>query len=136
MAVVASVISSIAIQRDYSLATISRLWGAQPNLLVSFVAKSKIHWPGRIAAFRRAIADWLQRIGGLPHWPAVQASGKINATWDEEFLDAFLENDRERLFAYRDHAIGEAGGPGGHEFRTWIVVAGCVAIGHVDRHAA
>ncbi len=116
---------------------------------------------GRV--LRLAIADRPERIGvlgtgGLSHWPAVPASGKINAAWDEEFLDAFLKNDRERLFAYRDHAIGEAGGPGGHEIRTWIAVAGaiegcesekliylpipayavggCIAIGHIERLAA
>jgi 2,3-dihydroxyphenylpropionate 1,2-dioxygenase len=84
---------------------------------------------GRV--LRRAVVDKPERIGvlgtgGLPHSPAVLASGKLNATWDEEFLDAFPKNDRDRLFAYCDHAIGEAGGPGGHEIRTWIAVAGAI----------
>ena len=114
-------------------------------------------------ALRRATGGLPERIGvlgsgGLSHWPAVPASGRVNAAWDEEFLDAFLKNDRERLVAYRDDEIDAAGGPGGQEIRTWIAVAGaiegcesgkliylpipayavggCIAVGNLEKRAA
>ncbi len=80
-------------------------------------------------ALRRAIDQQPQRIGllgtgGLSHWPAAPLSGKVAEEWDKEFLDAMIANSREDLIRYSDAEIERDGGPGGHEIRSWITVAG------------
>lgn len=71
--------------------------------------------PGRIG---------LLGTGGLSHWPAMPLSGKVAEDWDKAFLDAMARNDREDLIRYTDEEIERDGGPGGHEIRTWIAIAG------------
>lgn len=80
-------------------------------------------------ALRRAIDKQPQRIGllgtgGLSHWPAAPESGRVAIEWDKEFLDAMVGNRRKDLIRYTDEEIERDGGPGGHEIRTWITVAG------------
>ena len=80
-------------------------------------------------ALRCAIDQQPQRIGllgtgGLSHWPAAPLSGKVAVEWDKEFLDAMTANRREDLIRYTDVEIERDGGPGGHEIRSWITVAG------------
>ncbi len=80
-------------------------------------------------ALRRAIDRQSERIGllgtgGLSHWPAAPLSGKVAVEWDREFLDAMVRNRREDLVRYSDEEIERDGGPGGHEIRSWIAVAG------------
>lgn len=90
-------------------------------------------------ALRRAIDKQPGRIGlmgtgGLSHWPAAPLSGKVAVEWDKAFLDAMARNDRENLIRYTDAEIERDGGPGGHEIRTWITVAGACegSSGNVD----
>ena len=80
-------------------------------------------------ALRSAIDKQPRRIGligtgGLSHWPAAPLSGKVAIEWDKEFLDAMARNDRDDLIRYTDDEIERDGGPGGHEIRPWITVAG------------
>jgi aromatic ring-opening dioxygenase catalytic subunit (LigB family) len=80
-------------------------------------------------ALRRAIDKQPQRIGllgtgGLSHWPAAPLSGKVAVDWDKNFLEAMVANRREDLTRYSDAEIERDGGPGGHEIRSWITVAG------------
>jgi 2,3-dihydroxyphenylpropionate 1,2-dioxygenase len=78
-----------------------------------------------------AIAARPERIGvlaagGLSHWPAAPRSGEINEKWDREFLEAFLRGDRAALTRYSEADILRDGGPGGHEIRAWVTLAGSV----------
>jgi len=87
----------------------------------------RCHALGR--ALGRAIAARPERIGllaagGLSHWPAAPRSGEINESWDREFLRAFMESDRAALTRYSDEEILRDGGPGGHEIRAWVTLAG------------
>ncbi|NKB19852.1 MAG: extradiol ring-cleavage dioxygenase [Alphaproteobacteria bacterium] len=80
-------------------------------------------------ALRRAIDQQPGRIGllgtgGLSHWPAAPLSGKVAVEWDREFLDAMTANRRDDMIRYTDAEIERDGGPGGHEIRSWITVAG------------
>ncbi|MCY4565408.1 MAG: extradiol ring-cleavage dioxygenase [Gammaproteobacteria bacterium] len=62
--------------------------------------------------------------GGISHWPATPDSGKINESWDREFLDRWTANDRAALTGYSDESTWRDGGQGGFEIRTFIAVAG------------
>lgn len=80
-------------------------------------------------ALRRAANLRSERIGllgtgGLSHWPAAPLSGKVAEDWDKEFLAAMVANRREEMTRYSDKEIERDGGPGGHEIRSWIAVAG------------
>jgi 2,3-dihydroxyphenylpropionate 1,2-dioxygenase len=80
------------------------------------------------AALRRACDAVPERIalvgtGGISHWPATPDSGKINETWDRQFLDRWARNDREALLDYTDAATYRDAGQGGFEIRTFIAVA-------------
>ena len=61
--------------------------------------------------------------GGISHWPATPDSGKINETWDREFLDRWTRNDRAALLDYSDAQTYREAGQGGFEIRTFIAVA-------------
>lgn len=63
--------------------------------------------------------------GGISHWPATPDSGKINETWDRDFLDRWARNDRAALTAYTDAETYRDGGQGGFEIRTFIALAAC-----------
>jgi 2,3-dihydroxyphenylpropionate 1,2-dioxygenase len=78
---------------------------------------------------RRAIDARPERIGvlaagGLSHWPAAPRSGEINEAWDRGFLDAFARGDRASMTGYSEAGIARDGGPGGHEIRAWVTLAG------------
>lgn len=80
-------------------------------------------------ALAAAIAERPERIGvlaagGLSHWPAAPRSGEINEPWDRAFLDAFLQGDRAALTRYSEDEILRDAGPGGHEIRAWVTLAG------------
>jgi 2,3-dihydroxyphenylpropionate 1,2-dioxygenase len=79
-------------------------------------------------ALRRAADAVPERIalvgtGGISHWPATPDSGKINETWDREFLDRWTRNDRVALLGYGDAQTYRDAGQGGFEIRTFIAVA-------------
>lgn len=78
----------------------------------------------RRAADRQPLRVGLLGTGGLSHWPAAPLSGKIAEDWDKAFLGAMAANRRDDLIRYTDAEIERDGGPGGHEIRTWIAVAG------------
>jgi len=80
-------------------------------------------------ALRRACDAAPERIalvgtGGISHWPATPDSGKINESWDRDFLDHFINNRRDELLAYNDAETFRQAGQGGFEIRTFITVAG------------
>jgi 2,3-dihydroxyphenylpropionate 1,2-dioxygenase len=80
------------------------------------------------AALRRACDAVPERIalvgtGGISHWPATPDSGKINESWDRDFLDRWARNDRDALLDYTDAATYRDAGQGGFEIRTFIAVA-------------
>jgi len=79
-------------------------------------------------ALRRAADSVPERIalvgtGGISHWPATPDSGKINETWDREFLARWAANDREAMLSYSDAEIYRDAGQGGFEIRTFIAAA-------------
>jgi len=80
-------------------------------------------------ALKRACDARTERIalvgtGGISHWPATPDSGRINESWDRDFLGKLLANKREDLLAYRDDETWREAGQGGFEIRTFISVAG------------
>lgn len=62
--------------------------------------------------------------GGISHWPATPDSGKINEAWDREFLDHWLNNDKEKMLSYTDEETYRDAGQGGFEIRTFMAVSG------------
>jgi aromatic ring-opening dioxygenase catalytic subunit (LigB family) len=79
-------------------------------------------------ALRRAADSVPERIalvgtGGISHWPATPDSGKINESWDRQFLEHWRANDRSAMLAYTDEATYREAGQGGYEIRTFIAVA-------------
>jgi len=79
-------------------------------------------------ALRRAADAVPERIavvgtGGISHWPATPDSGKINESWDREFLRRWEANDKAALLSYTDEATYRDAGQGGFEIRTFIAVA-------------
>jgi aromatic ring-opening dioxygenase catalytic subunit (LigB family) len=81
------------------------------------------------AAIRRTVQQWPERVvilatGGLSHWPAMPESGQIGIDFDRRFLEAFLRGRIESFLDYSKEKLEVEAGPGGHEIRTWITVAG------------
>jgi aromatic ring-opening dioxygenase catalytic subunit (LigB family) len=79
-------------------------------------------------ALRRAADLVPERIavvgtGGISHWPATPDSGKINESWDREFLRRWLANDKQALLSYNDESTYRDAGQGGFEIRTFISIA-------------
>ncbi|MDF0546440.1 extradiol ring-cleavage dioxygenase [Sphingobium sp. H39-3-25] len=79
-------------------------------------------------AVRRAADAVPERIalvatGGISHWPATPDSGRINEVWDRDFLERWVNNDKERLLAYTDEETYADGGQGGFEIRALIAAA-------------
>jgi aromatic ring-opening dioxygenase catalytic subunit (LigB family) len=64
--------------------------------------------------------------GGLSHWPGEAKMGKINVSFDKQFLDTLANGERTSLAEYSHSEIDREAGSGGHEIRTWIAVAGAV----------
>jgi 2,3-dihydroxyphenylpropionate 1,2-dioxygenase len=80
-------------------------------------------------AIRRTVDRWSERVallgtGGLSHWPAMPESGQIGIDFDRRFLDAFVNGRIESFLPYPKEKLEVEAGPGGHEIRTWITVAG------------
>jgi 2,3-dihydroxyphenylpropionate 1,2-dioxygenase len=79
-------------------------------------------------AIRRACDSVPERIavvgtGGISHWPCTPDSGKINKEWDETFLDAFLNQNKEAMLSYNDIDSYNDAGQGAFEIRTFIAIA-------------
>jgi len=80
-------------------------------------------------ALRHAFDSVPERIallgtGGTSHWPCTPDSGRINADWDEEFLDRWARHDVGAMTDYDDATIVSEAGGGALEIRTSIAVAG------------
>jgi 2,3-dihydroxyphenylpropionate 1,2-dioxygenase len=75
-------------------------------------------WPERVA---------LLATGGLSHWPAMPQAGKINVEFDRRFLEALAQGRGEELTRYADREIERDAGPGAHEIRTWLTLAGALS---------
>jgi 2,3-dihydroxyphenylpropionate 1,2-dioxygenase len=80
-------------------------------------------------ALRRAFDAVPERIaligtGGTSHWPCTPDTGKINAAWDDAFLQRWAAQDVTAMTSYRDEDILAIAGHGGFEIRTSITVAG------------
>jgi 2,3-dihydroxyphenylpropionate 1,2-dioxygenase len=81
------------------------------------------------AAIRRTVELWPERVvilgtGGLSHWPAMPESGQIGVDFDRRFLEAFISGRIEDFLRYPKDRLEAEAGPGGHEIRTWITIAG------------
>ena len=79
-------------------------------------------------ALRRACDAVPERIalvgtGGVSHWPATPDSGKVNAQWDNTFMQSWCANDMGAMLAYTDEETYAEAGQGGFEIRTFITVA-------------
>ena len=61
--------------------------------------------------------------GGISHWPATPDSGKINETWDRQFLERLMSQNKEQLLSYSDEEVYDEAGQGGFEIRTLITAA-------------
>jgi 2,3-dihydroxyphenylpropionate 1,2-dioxygenase len=86
------------------------------------------------AALRRTVDRWPERVavlgtGGLSHWPAMPESGRIGVDFDQRFLEAFLGGAIHTFLRYPTERLEAEAGPGGHEIRTWIAVAGSAGDG-------
>ena len=86
------------------------------------------------AAIRRTVDRWPERVvllgtGGLSHWPAMPESGHIGIDFDRRFLDAFIGGRVDSFLRYPKEKLEAEAGPGGHEIRTWITVAGAAGDG-------
>ena len=86
------------------------------------------------AAIRRTVDRWPERVallatGGLSHWPAMPESGRIGVDFDLRFLDAFLNGRIDNFLRYPKERLETEAGPGGHEIRTWIAIAGAAGGG-------
>ena len=57
-------------------------------------------------------------------------SGQIGIDFDRRFLDAFLNGRIESFLRYPKEKLEAEAGPGGHEIRTWITIAGAAAGTH------
>ncbi|MFL2840793.1 MAG: hypothetical protein ACJ0BT_03040 [Pseudohongiellaceae bacterium] len=80
------------------------------------------------AALRRACDSISEKVaivgtGGISHWPATPDSGKINESWDREFLGHLMRNDKKALLSYKDEETYQEAGQGGFEIRTFIAVS-------------
>lgn len=80
-------------------------------------------------AIRRTVDRWPERVallgtGGLSHWPAMPESGQIGIDFDRHFLDAFVNGRIESFLRFPKEKLETEAGPGGHEIRTWIAIAG------------
>ena len=90
-------------------------------------------------ALRRAADSVPERVaivatGGISHWPATPDSGKVNAAWDERFMQRWCANDRDALISYTDIDTYREAGQGGFEIRTFISLAAAArGAGHI-RH--
>jgi 2,3-dihydroxyphenylpropionate 1,2-dioxygenase len=85
-------------------------------------------------ALRRTVDRWPERVavlgtGGLSHWPAMAESGRIGVDFDRRFLEAFVGGGVETFLRYPRERLEAEAGPGGHEIRTWIAVAGSAGDG-------
>jgi aromatic ring-opening dioxygenase catalytic subunit (LigB family) len=81
------------------------------------------------ASIRRTVEGRPERVallatGGLSHWPAMPESGQIGIDFDRRFLDAFVNGRIESFLRYPKEKLEAEAGPGGHEIRTWITIAG------------
>ena len=61
--------------------------------------------------------------GGISHWPATPDSGKINETFDREFMRRWAAADKDGLLSYTDAQVYAEAGQGGFEIRTYIAAA-------------
>lgn len=80
-------------------------------------------------ALRKACDSVPERIaivgtGGISHWPATPDSGKIDAEWDQDFLQRWSENNKAALLDYTDEQTYLDAGQGGFEIRNFIAISG------------
>ncbi|MEM8497701.1 MAG: extradiol ring-cleavage dioxygenase [Pseudomonadota bacterium] len=62
--------------------------------------------------------------GGISHWPATPDSGKINAEWDQDFLQRWSDNNKAAMLDYSDEQTYLDAGQGGFEIRNFIAISG------------
>jgi 2,3-dihydroxyphenylpropionate 1,2-dioxygenase len=83
------------------------------------------------ALLRKTLEKTARRVaivatGGLSHWPGEAKAGKINAEFDQQFLNLILDGDGRKLADYSHDEIAREAGSGGHEIRTWVTLAGAL----------
>lgn len=71
--------------------------------------------------------------GGLSHHPGTAVAGKIDHSFDSQFLEAFCAGDMTSLSKYTYDSIAPAG-YGAQEVRNWLALAGAVGVkaAHVE----
>lgn len=80
-------------------------------------------------ALRKACDSVPERIaivgtGGISHWPATPDSGKIDAEWDQDFLQRWSDNNKDAMLDYTDEQTYLEAGQGGFEIRSFIAISG------------
>ena len=61
--------------------------------------------------------------GGISHWPATPDSGKINESWDRQFLDEWSRCDKDAMLSYGDSQSYLDAGQGAFEIRTFMTIS-------------
>jgi 2,3-dihydroxyphenylpropionate 1,2-dioxygenase len=79
-----------------------------------------IHGRTDARAFAAAREPKVRAMGGNP-------TARVNATWDDWFLERLVEDDARTVAALGHAGLEEAAGTGGHEVRCWLI--GHVAVG-------
>ena len=79
-----------------------------------------------------AVRSWPERVallatGGLSHWPAMLEAGRINVEFDQGFLRLFQEGRAKEFARNTDSEVESQAGPGAHEIRPWVALAGALA---------
>jgi aromatic ring-opening dioxygenase catalytic subunit (LigB family) len=78
-----------------------------------------------------AVRSWPERVallatGGLSHWPAMLEAGTINVEFDQGFLRLFKEGRAREFMRNTDAEVESQAGPGAHEIRCWMALAGAL----------
>lgn len=64
--------------------------------------------------------------GGLSHWLGVPDEGRVNAVWDEAFIDRMVQGEGDVLARMTNAEILRDAGNGGLEVNAWIALAGAL----------
>ncbi|MDO0929949.1 2,3-dihydroxyphenylpropionate 1,2-dioxygenase [Streptomyces sp. TG1A-8] len=79
-----------------------------------------IHGRKNVREFAAAREPRVRAMGGDPN-------GRVNADWDQWFLDRLREGDLTSIVALGDDGLEENAGSGGHEIRSWLIGLAAVA---------
>jgi aromatic ring-opening dioxygenase catalytic subunit (LigB family) len=100
----------------------------------------------RCRAFGRRLGEVLRRqdvaqriaiagTGGLSHWVRMPQTGRINDTFDRDFLQAFESGDLDTIERLDSDQVIERAGNGAAEIRNWLVASAATASPRAKRLA-